>query len=544
VSLPPSVVAPQALRRQIDRLAGLPLRAETARLVLDATNSLFYPIDLSQHAERLALDPGWALAESVGRGLAEPLRWVAERPWWRAGRGEEAEALGRLWRRSVAVACAARRLARERGEADAARINRAGLLHSLGWWAVGAVEPSLLVALMAEPDPARRRALERSRLGTDAATLGRSLAERWGCDRLVSEVAWLHADGAGDLNGCVSEPERVALLQRAYAWAERTPWGGARDADQPWARDPATRWLVAEVQAHCGPEFLDPSASLGEERFARATARLRLELERSQAEAARRDLQLDQAVEALRRRLEQAEPALRAARLEALAEFAAGAGHELNNPLAVIQGRAQLLLAGQEDPETIRSLQAIVAQAQRAHRILRDLMYFARPPRPRPRPCQPDEILKACLRDLHGEAEGRGIRLTAEIQEPAPWAWSDPDGLRHLAEVFLRNALEATPEGGTVLARSRVDPNRLRWAFHDSGPGLSPTEARHLFDPFFCGRQAGRGLGLGLPRAARFVTLAGGVLDWHAEPGRGTTFLVVLPLEEPSRADRDEPAVG
>jgi signal transduction histidine kinase len=78
------------------------------------------------------------------------------------------------------------------------------------------------------------------------------------------------------------------------------------------------------------------------------------------------------------------------AKLAALAEMAAGAGHEINNPLAVISGRAQLLLAEENDPRRRKYLDTIMNQAQRIHRMIVDLMFFARPPAPECRPTDPD----------------------------------------------------------------------------------------------------------------------------------------------------------
>ena len=193
------------------------------------------------------------------------------------------------------------------------------------------------------------------------------------------------------------------------------------------------------------------------------------------------------------------EPRLRQAKLAALAEFAAGAGHELNNPLAVIVGRAQLLLVRETDPGAVRSLRAILTQAQRAHRILRDLMYVARPPEPRPRFCQPEEIVRNCLRDLRDGADERGVRLLAEVRGPELKVWADPDALRHVAEVLLRNALEATPKGGTVQVTTTTIPSAagaaeaLSWVVQDNGRGLSAADGLHLFDPFYCGRPGGPG---------------------------------------------------
>src|SRR5262249_2767310 len=148
-------------------------------------------------------------------------------------------------------------------------------------------------------------------------------------------------------------------------------------------------------------------------------------------------------------------------KLDALSEFAAGAGHELNNPLAVIVGRAQLLLARTDDPETARALRIVINQAGRAHRILRDLMFVARPPEPRERSCRRSELWRACVRDVQDECATRGIRLAAEIDEALPAVWTDPDGLRHVAETLIKNAIQATPSGGKIQVRAGVQGDEL-----------------------------------------------------------------------------------
>jgi signal transduction histidine kinase len=140
---------------------------------------------------------------------------------------------------------------------------------------------------------------------------------------------------------------------------------------------------------------------------------------------------------------------------------------------------------------------------------------------------------------LESDCTARGVRLLAEVDEASPAIWSDPEALRHLAEVLLRNALQATPPGGKIRVRSFPQRDELVWSFSDTGKGISASEGAHLFDPFYCGRQAGRGLGLGLPRAARIVNQAGGQLLWSSNPGHGTTFQVHLPLS-PSVGQTDQ----
>ena len=208
----------------------------------------------------------------------------------------------------------------------------------------------------------------------------------------------------------------------------------------------------------------------------------------------------------------------------------------------MIVGRAQLLLSRTDDPETARSLRIMINQAGRAHRILRDLMFVGRPPARRLRPAvRPSCCATRCAtfrRNAPHEESGSPARSTRPFRP----AWTDPDALRHLADILIRNAIQATPSGGKIQVGSRVQKDELLWWFIDSGRGLDSAEAAHLFDPFYCGRQAGRGLGLGLPRAARIVAQAGGRLRWTSHPGQGTVFHVNLPLPAAQEQPRKEPA--
>jgi signal transduction histidine kinase len=527
--------SPGPPRRRLGRLDALPIRPETARrlttLVLERGPRALE----AGFADLAAVDPGLALAFD-GRP-ATPLRLLRllERArWWDESPGGEARE--RLWRHSVAVGLAAGRLAVEAGRGDSAEVARAGLLADLGWWGLAAADPGALAALLALDDRERRREAILARLGADVPGIGRALAERWGRGPATIDAAWLGALPSGTLAGCAGDPGRLAIIQAAYALAEQTPWrlGGDEPASGVFsppdpADDAARRRLVAEVRGRCPGPFVEPAgAGLG-----RLACRRAARLARRDAEGrlvrARASRRLDAVVEAHRREAARSEAEGRRGRLDALAEFAAGAGHELNNPLAVVQGRAQLLLARTSDPEAIRSLRAIIAQAQRAHRILRDLMYVARPPAPRSRPCLPFDLARACLRDLQAEADSRGVELRYESDDPATRLWTDPEALRHLVEVFARNALEATPAGGRVLVVGRAGPEGLVWQFRDGGRGLDPSTAAHLFDPFYCGRQAGRGLGLGLPRAGRYLGQLGGRIGWRPGPDGGTVFTVALP---------------
>ncbi len=219
-------------------------------------------------------------------------------------------------------------------------------------------------------------------------------------------------------------------------------------------------------------------------------------------------------------------------KLSAMAEFAAGAGHEINTPLAVIAGRSQLLLRDETDPERRRSLALIGAQAMRIYEMIADLRLFARPPRP-----EPQRVDLAALADrVVGE-----LAMTAEAQETAlrrngpagpVEIQADPVQIAVALKAVIQNALESLGYGGHVEVAIRPLAAEVELSVTDDGPGIAPEERRHLFDPFYSARQAGRGLGMGLAKCWRIVTNHGGRVDVQSQGGRGATVTIRLPAGE------------
>lgn len=271
-------------------------------------------------------------------------------------------------------------------------------------------------------------------------------------------------------------------------------------------------------------------------------------------------------------------------KLEALADFAAGAGHEMNNPLAVIAGRAQLLLGDETDPERRASLALIWAQAQRVHEMIADAMLVARPPAPQFEQIEWGSLLRRVLRQAAAElperavvlelacdpreadddrpasedsalaapgparsqraAEGnrsagdersaggeQSVLLVGRIPERPVAAQADPDQLTVALRALLRNAIEAVVPGGRVELSAAAEADRFVVEINDDGPGI-PAEVRsHIFNPFYSGRQAGRGLGIGLCKAWRLVGLHGGRIDVDRSVLGGARFRATIPYQ-------------
>jgi len=223
---------------------------------------------------------------------------------------------------------------------------------------------------------------------------------------------------------------------------------------------------------------------------------------------------------------------LEKAKLDAMAEFAAGAGHEINNPLAIISGHAQLLLRQVTHPEWQRMLATIVVQAQRAHEMIADARLFARPPKPVFTPVNYVELLQTIVEEYAPQAASRQIRLELTTRPEGLAIFegeADRSQILTALGAIVKNALEAVPENGIVSLGIHAEANHVEISIADNGPGISPEIRRHLFDPFFSGRQAGRGLGMGLSKAWRIVTLHGGRIDVDSSPGKETVFRISLP---------------
>ncbi len=220
------------------------------------------------------------------------------------------------------------------------------------------------------------------------------------------------------------------------------------------------------------------------------------------------------------------------AKLEALAEFAAGAGHEINNPVATIVGRAELLLKGETNPERRQALLTIGAQALRIRDMIGDLMLFARPPKPEPRSLNLVEVVDDVLQKLGETLRTKSLIVVRQGSSSVPII-ADLVQLRVVISNLLLNSMNASAAGSAIAIEcSTLEADSRRSAvfiLKDRGVGLSAVERKHLFDPFFSGRQAGRGLGFGLCKCWRIVELHGGQIDCDSSPDNGTTFRVTWP---------------
>jgi signal transduction histidine kinase len=223
--------------------------------------------------------------------------------------------------------------------------------------------------------------------------------------------------------------------------------------------------------------------------------------------------------------------ALEREKLEAMAEFAAGAGHEINNPLTVIAGRAQLFLQSETDPERRRALALMNAQAMRVYEMIADMRLFARPPRPEPRPLELSSLIDGVIIGFAPRAARQDTELLRQGEIGPVEIEADAAQINVAVRALCQNALESLVSGGRVAISLSQSERDARIQVSDNGPGIPPEQRSRLFDPFYSARQAGRGLGLGLSKSWRIVANHGGRIEVSDNSPRGAVFTIVLPKQ-------------
>jgi len=238
---------------------------------------------------------------------------------------------------------------------------------------------------------------------------------------------------------------------------------------------------------------------------------------------------------ALSERHARAQEALRRQdRLAAMGELASTVAHEVRNPLNAIAMSAQRLQReGLDGPpgeadraESVELVGVITRESQRINRIVQQFLEFARPPTLAPHPTDLGPWLSSVADAVRPLAESRGLRLMADVGR-AGRAHVDPDRLRQAVDNLLRNAIEATPAGGSVAVVAQSTAHGHAIEVRDGGPGIDAEHLPRIFDLYFTTKADGTGVGLAVTQ--QIVAAHDGTIEVDTAPGRGTTMRIRLP---------------
>jgi len=223
-----------------------------------------------------------------------------------------------------------------------------------------------------------------------------------------------------------------------------------------------------------------------------------------------------------------------AGRLAAVGELSAGVAHELNNPLAAIQGFAQLLTARNDlDEATKKDLGIVYREAQRAAKITQNLLSFARRHEPEKRLISINEVLEKTLELRSHQMKVNNIEVVADFAADLPKTRADFFQMQQVFVNIINNAEQSMVEAhgkGRLVVKTQKVGNMIQATFADNGPGISEENLKRIFDPFFTTKEVGKGTGLGLSICYGIVEAHGGRIYARSKLGEGATFVVEIPI--------------
>ena len=278
---------------------------------------------------------------------------------------------------------------------------------------------------------------------------------------------------------------------------------------------------------------------LRNEEVRQAAERLETKVEERTRELKEKNTRLEETINLL---YETRQQLVAAEKLAALGEITAGVAHEINNPIAVIQGNLELLRneLGNEIRPVEMEVNLIMEQIERIHTIVSKLLSYSRPS------VQPDQTTEVNIQRLVGdtlllvehELNAKQISVTETYRATIPFR-IDPRELQQVLVNLLVNAVQASKVQGQIDIETRNwDERGVVLSVRDYGSGIEESHLARVFDPFFTTKKSG-GTGLGLSVSYSLVKGYGGDLVVHSRAGEGATFEVYL-LENPTLSDAFE----
>jgi signal transduction histidine kinase len=229
-------------------------------------------------------------------------------------------------------------------------------------------------------------------------------------------------------------------------------------------------------------------------------------------------------------------------KLAAIGELAANIAHEINNPLTSVLGFASFLAERLEPGSPmLEELSLIQEEASRARDIVRDLLQFSRQSEYLPAMTDLNVVVEQVVGMVRRQGAVDALTVEEVYAPELPLVEMDVSRMKQVFLNIINNAIYAMPDGGTLTLRTAVAGPFVQVEFTDTGGGIVPEHLSRIFDPFFTTKPDVSGTGLGLSVSLGIVQSHGGTIEVTSELGRGSTFVVKLPLEPPARNAITEP---
>jgi signal transduction histidine kinase len=240
---------------------------------------------------------------------------------------------------------------------------------------------------------------------------------------------------------------------------------------------------------------------------------------------------------------ERTDQLLQTEKLAAMGSLLAGVAHELNNPLSVVLGRADLL-AQQLAGSPLQSRAELIAEAaERCARIVKNFLALARQRSPERQAVQLNQIIQEAVELVAYPLRVDDVEVRLELAPSLPVLWADPHQLHQVLVNLITNAHQAMrqappPRRLTLATRAESAAGRVVLRVADTGPGIPAEIQPRIFEPFFTTKPPAQGTGLGLSICQGIIEGHGGSIRVESPPGEGAVFVIELPVEAPPVAER------
>ncbi|MBV8257272.1 MAG: hypothetical protein JO073_05580 [Actinobacteria bacterium] len=220
-------------------------------------------------------------------------------------------------------------------------------------------------------------------------------------------------------------------------------------------------------------------------------------------------------------------------KLAAIGELAAGVAHEINNPLFAILGLTEFLLReAQPGTKAHERLELIHSTGNEMKEIVSALLDFAREPTDEHVPFLVTQTVRDAVALLRRTNGAKNVELVERYEDEDVLVVGSSNQVKQIVVNLVRNAQQAMPDGGVVRIEVEPDPEGVAVSVSDTGPGIPPDVLPRIFEPFFTTKRQNGGTGLGLAVSHGLAAMHGGDIVVESMPGQGTTFRLVLPVEQ------------
>lgn len=232
----------------------------------------------------------------------------------------------------------------------------------------------------------------------------------------------------------------------------------------------------------------------------------------------------------------------RTEKLTALGEMAAGVAHEINNPLGGVLLYSNLVLEDiPKDSPAQENMEKIIYQTNRCKGIVQNLLDFARTPTGAMLPLTINNVINTALNLVKGQSMFHGIEIKTNLADDLPEVIGDKSRLEEVFVNLFINAADAMMGKGNLTISTMLSSNNsVKILVSDTGKGIDKEHLPHIFEPFFTTKDPGKGTGLGLSIVYGIIRKHNGFIDAESEPGKGTTFIISLPVYMDKYSGMDE----